>query len=876
MSFSRSGWRVLFVLLALWAGVHFFAFGPLGFGSWSAVAHAQDADPTPEDGEEDTEDAEEIEIPPTSAAPEECAPGLVRVNFNDTDIQDIVKTMATMTKQNFLVDKAITGKITIISPTCVTIDEAYDIFQSVLYVNGMTTLKVGQLNKIIQRAEAQSQPIQTNTDGFGRTNEKFVTQLIPLQNIDAIEIATAFRPLISADGNVFAYGPSNTLIVLDSAANIHRLFRIIQKLDIEGSEQLIDVIPIEYASADALAEVIMELLQEEASVGGLTGGSAATSQASALRERLRQRRMGGAASARASAIRSQLTGQSQSIAAGDSMRILADMRTNSLVVKANKYSLRRVRDVVAKLDQPLPGGEGKIHVVYLENADAEEMAAVLADLAGTGGGGGVGRSATSRNSRLGVGGRDTRSSSAAGAFSNRFGSGNSRFGAAGAAAMGSGGINRGDAAGNPTRGIAQTTGRFMADFDGAVRITSDPATNSLVVIASNRDMAILREVIGKLDIPRPQVYVEVLIAETTAQRGLDVGFEFRSTNDPGEEGVQVIGGTNYGGIQTAAVNPLGISGFAVGAADGTIEFAGETFSNIGALFRAMQTDRDVNIMATPHILTTDNEQAEIVIADNIPFVTGQIFSSAFNNPTTTVERQDVGITLRITPSINESDMVRLIIYNESSSVTDSPAGLSASQVGITTAKRSADTVVVVQSRQTVIIGGLMKDNVSYAEAKVPVLGDIPMLGYLFKSSKRSVEKTNLLIFITPYIIKDNGDLEEVTRQANYRLQQFRQQNRLQRRRDLSEETMAPQERVFQRRDPNAIEVDPTLRGTSVRTESDDPDATQGDEDTTEQPLLMDTEPDGGEGGDAEDAGDAGDSEDTGDDQSDADFGAEGE
>ncbi|MBZ0271439.1 hypothetical protein K8I61_05345, partial [bacterium] len=377
--------------------------------------------------------------------------------------------------------------------------------------------------------------------------------------------------------------------------------------------------------------------------------------------------------------------------------------------------------------------------------------------------------------------------------------------------LGTGGVDRGGAG-----GIAQTSGRFLADFDGAVRITSEPATNSLVIIASNRDFLILKDVVDKLDIPRRQVFVEALILEITMDRGLDVGFEFRSTNDTTEEGVQVIGGTNYGGIQQAAANPLGVSGFAIGAADGTITFAGETFPNIGALFRALASDTDVNVLSTPHVLTLDNEEAEVVVADNVPFVTGQIFSANNTNPTTTIERRDVGITLRITPQINESDYVKLLIYQEVSQVTDSPEGLSAAQVGVTTAKRSADTVVVVKDRQTVIIGGLLKDSVSVVDQKIPVLGDIPLLGYLFKSSRKTVQKTNLLIFLTPYIIKDSADLEEVTRMTNRRMEVFREKNHVPERTNdlgvLDPERMTPRETIFRAPSPESIETDPALRG----------------------------------------------------------------
>jgi len=322
-------------------------------------------------------------------------------------------------------------------------------------------------------------------------------------------------------------------------------------------------------------------------------------------------------------------------------------------------------------------------------------------------------------------------------------------------------------------------------------------------------------VIDKLDIPRRLVFVEALIMEITMDRGLDVGFEFRSTNNVKDEGVQVIGGTNYGGIQQAAANPLGISGFAIGAADGTITFGGQTFPNIGALFRAMATDQDVNVLSTPHVLTLDNEEAEVIVANNIPFVTGQIFSSNNTNPTTTIERQDVGITLRLTPQINESDYVKLLIYQEVSAVTDSPEGLSAAQVGITTAKRSADTVVVVKDRQTVIIGGLLKDSVTVVESKIPVLGDVPLLGYLFKNSSRKISKTNLLIFLTPYIIKDSADLEEVSRMSNKRMEMFKEQNHIPgRTNDLgafNPKNMTPPNTIFRSPMGESIETDPRLR-----------------------------------------------------------------
>ncbi|MCZ7586375.1 MAG: type II secretion system secretin GspD [Deltaproteobacteria bacterium] len=716
---------------------------------------------------------------------------VVSIDFTDTDIKEVVKIMSELTGQNFMIDKNVAGTVTIISPTKVTPREAYDIFMSVLAVNGLTTVKVGKITKIIPIKDAQGQPIETHVGGLGRPNDQFVTQLMPLEHIDANDVATAFASLVSADGNIFAYGPSNMVIVMDTASNIQRIIRILRRLDVAGGEQKVEVIPLEYADAEQMADVILELFEGEGGGGG--GGNVQDLRARLAQQRRRlaaSRRGGGRAAAAAAAMGS-------SVPSKEETKIIADARTNSLIIKSTPPGIRQIRAVIDKLDTPLPWGEGKIHVVYLENANAEELAMTLADLAGTGGGGAGGIRSPQQQ---GLGGdQRNMARNIAGQLSGRSSTG-----------LGSGGIDR-----TGSSGLASTTGRFLADFDGAVRITAEPSTNSLVIIASYRDYQILEEVIHKLDIPRRQVFVEALIMEITMDRGLDVGFEFRSTNDVTEEGVQVIGGTNYGGIQQAAANPLGISGFAIGAADGTITFAGETFPNIGALFRALATDQDVNVLSTPHVLTLDNEEAEVVVANNVPFVTGQIFSAANNLPTTTIERQDVGITLRLTPQINESDFVKLLIYQEVSQVTDSPEGISAESVGVTTAKRSADTVVVVKDRQTVIIGGLLKDSVSVVDSKVPILGDIPLLGYLFKNSKKKVEKTNLLIFLTPYVIKDASDLEDVTRRSNKRMEMFREVNHIPERVNdlgtLDERNMTPRDTIFREPMGEVIETDPRLR-----------------------------------------------------------------
>jgi hypothetical protein len=311
--------------------------------------------------------------PPEPAAPlVECPRGQVALDFvEDMDIRLVVKMIAKKLKKALLLDHNVTGNITIVAPNrCMSAEAAFDIFLSILHLNGLTTVQVGDVIKIVKRQDAQSQPIPTGTEEPTHPNDRFITQLVSLKNIDAVDIAGAFRPLISADGNLFAYGPSNMLIILDSAANIDRILKILKRLDVEGTEELVEVIPIEYASADTLADVISQLFEDEARVStpGAAGRGAAQgaiqNRLSQLRQRLQQAHRPGLAALAGGAAGGAGGGAfSESIAATGTIKILPDMRTNSLVVKANRYMLKRIREVVARLDAPLPGGEGKIHVV---------------------------------------------------------------------------------------------------------------------------------------------------------------------------------------------------------------------------------------------------------------------------------------------------------------------------------------------------------------------------------------------------------------------------------------------------------------------------------------------------------------------------------
>ena len=402
--------------------------------------------------------------------------------------------------------------------------------------------------------------------------------------------------------------------------------------------------------------------------------------------------------------------------------LIAYPATNSLIITDSVSNIRKIESLVKALDVAAPGARGKINVYYLKNANADEIAKILSALV-------------------------------------------SRLPTATAAA-------------------AQPAGP-AAILEGSVTITSDKSTNSLIIVASPIDYETVKDVIQKLDIRRRQVYVEAAIIEISLSKQRELGLEFQSSNLSSLESstnTSYVGGTNFGNIGSAiASGPAAIasmSGLTIGAVKGTFKYNGTEYLSVGALLHALQTDGAVNVLSTPNILTTDNQKAEIMVGENIPFVTGQTQSSATSGSIlTTVNRQDVGIKLQITPQITSEDNVRLELKQEISDVTTT-AGLDANKVGPSTSKRAADTTVVIKDRQTMVIGGLIRDNVTSSTSKVPFLGDIPILGWLFKYKTSKTEKTNLMIFITPYIIKNEDDAVAITKRKSDSLEDFRSTYRI--------------------------------------------------------------------------------------------------
>jgi general secretion pathway protein D len=401
---------------------------------------------------------------------------------------------------------------------------------------------------------------------------------------------------------------------------------------------------------------------------------------------------------------------------GSVVKFIPEIRTNNLIVLASPEILADVADLIAKLDVPSPPGGGKINVYYLENADAEEVSKVLASLSGTGG------PQPAAQARV---------------------------------------------PGQPAAAQQTIRGVIAAELEGGVKITADKATNSLIIVASPNDYDTLVGVIQKLDIRRRQVFVEAAILEVDLDKALDVGVEFRGAVETGGNNGAILGGTNFdfaGNINDlltalATGNPMIFSGTGLlgGGIGGNVTLPdGTKVPAVTAVLRAAQTHSNLRVLSSPHLLTQNNKEAEIIVGENVPFITSQSRDSTnLANVINTVERKDVGVTLRITPHIHESEFVSMDIYQESSALKATTL-LETSTVGPTTTKRSAKTTVVVKSGDTVMIGGIMQETNLKSESKVPLLGDIPLLGYLFRFSSTSKKKTNLVILLTPHIIQEPG------------------------------------------------------------------------------------------------------------------------
>ncbi len=626
----------------------------------------------------------------------------ITMDFQDVEIAVLAKFISEVTGRNFIVDDRVRGTVTIIAPDKISPDEAYAVFQSVLQVKGFTAIPAGRAIKIVPSKEAKESTRLTLADpARPAAHDEFITRLEHVRNADVTAVAKVLEPLVSHDGLVQAYPPANTLLIIDTASNVERLLAVAHHLDVSREQEATDVIRLIHADAGELAATLEELIsQSEQPASEGTPGS----------------------------VSSRTT-------------VVAEERTNSVVVRGSPVQMQRARSLIGRLDVPSIGAHSRLHVYPLKYADAETLVEALNELLGGGGG-----QHDSRRPRVAVGTRG----------------GTVRFPTApptpDPAATGI----------VPARAIIRDS---APDVAGDVRITAEPGTNALLISASPQDYAGLATIIEQLDRPRPQVYVEAIILEISVDRTRQMGFDFLVSGDVG--GARGLAATNLGNLTEAFTDPTKLSGLILAAASNdTITLAdGTQIPAQAALFAALDDESVVNVLSAPNILTSDNEEAEIVIGQNVPFVASRATSqNNLDNLFTTVERHDVGITLRITPQITEGDTVRLLIYEEVSALEESRfSEVDALAIGPTTRVRSASTSVNVGDAQTVVIGGLLADTAQEVERRVPVLSSIPVLGHLFRNTKTVHMKTNLLIFLTPHIIRTQRTLEADSRHRRSRM-----------------------------------------------------------------------------------------------------------
>ncbi len=584
----------------------------------------------------------------------------VSIDFNDVDIEVFIKFISELTGKNFVIDQRVKGKVTIISPTKISVKEAYKVFQSVLEVHGYTVVDAGEVTKIIPSPYARTMNIETRLEKeMDSPEDKIVTQLIHLRYADPNEVKQLVAPLVSKSSVVLAYEPTNMLIITDVYSNITRLMKIIEAIDVTGIGKEISVIPIEHADAQELVQIIDSVFNEQR----------------------RQRKQ-----------------------PDQAINLVADQRTNIIVVMASEGDADRVKKLIDMLDKEIPRGKDRIHVVYLQHAKSEEIVEVLQDIP----------SKTDQGSEKGK--------------------------------------------------------KVAPVVSEDVQITADKATNSLIIRAEKDDYRTLKDIIEKLDIQRSMVYIECLIMEINKEKALNLGTEWivgGEASHQDKEGVYGGGFTGGGALggdpgflssQASATGQASAAsglppGFSLGIFGESITVGDVSFPTIQGVVQLYKKDKDVNILSTPQVLTTDNEAAKITVGKNVPYLTRSASGDTnFNN----FEYKDVGISLEITPQINKDRQIRLEILEEVTKLESTTSNFQP-----TTLKRTIETTVLVDDKNTVVLGGLIDESLSSTQYRMPCLGSIPVVGWLFKSMGKSNEETNLFVFLTPYVVHSVEDAKNV-------------------------------------------------------------------------------------------------------------------
>lgn len=590
----------------------------------------------------------------------------ITFNFKNADIRAFIEFAAGFSGKNFLIDNRVKGNITIISPAPIPDTQAYDVFLSVLEVNGYAAVESGSVIKIIPRAEGKQKGAEVITSSIG--NDALVSQVIKLKHANAQELVGLLKPLISPNSHMVAYPRGNMLLLTDSGSNAKKILQIIGIVDRKDAVG-VKIFTLQHASADKLSTIITSLYA-------------------------RQRGKGSASEVKAIAYQSG----------------------NIMIVVAPIQVISEIESVVVNLDVKPEVDNGRLKVRYLKHASAEGVAKVLSELLGQ-------------------------------------------------------------------AGVQKPGSASKALFSGDVKVVADPATNALLITADSSDMQAVNHIVDKLDIRRLQVLVEALVVEVTGSSGEQFGVEWLAGKEFNQGSSTVVGGQNFGGVsaigKTIEAGSTGnlvsnaasnlSSGLTIGLLKGSV--ANGTVS-LGTILKAIETEGDANVLSTPNIIAMDNEEAEFVVGQNVPFVTGQNSTQGgTSNPFQTIERKDIGLTLKVTPQISEGNTIRLDIYQEVSSISND-ATLGGAASDLITNKRSVKTVALAQDGQILVLGGLMREDGNTTVQRVPCIGRIPVIGEPFTFTENSRRKTNLMVFIRPRIIRTEQDMQTITQQKYMDIKSF--------------------------------------------------------------------------------------------------------
>ncbi|WP_349646888.1 type II secretion system secretin GspD [Candidatus Parabeggiatoa sp. HSG14] len=574
----------------------------------------------------------------------------VTLNFRKTDINDLINLISEVTQKTFVVDPRVKGQVTVISNEAMGSDQVYEVFLSILSVHGFTAISNGPVIKIIPENLAKSQNSPVLSPNESLEGDTLITQIVQIKNVSAPQLIPLLRPLIRQQGHLVAYPANNTLVISDHANNVHRLLKIIRRID-KADDIDIEIIVLEHASAAEVVRILTTLEQKK------TGARAAQGTKNAP-------------------------------------TIVADERTNSVLISSNGETRLRFRTLITHLDTPIKN-IGNTQVVYLRYALAKDLVNILK---------GVSESL------------------------------------------------------EPEKNKSHSSATKLVKTN----IQADESTNSLIITAAPKVQQNLQAVIRQLDVRRAQVLVEAVIAEVSTDMARELGVQWFAY---GKDGATPVGISNFDNTGVRIVdlasaayqadqnNTLNVPNIGAGSFFGLGQF-NSSLLNFGVLLRALSADTNTNVLSTPSLLTLDNQEAEIVVGQNVPFVTGQYTSTGVTgniaNPFQTIQREDIGIKLKVKPQINEGNAVKLEIEQEVSSISRS----SLAATDLVTNKRTIKTTVIIEDGSMIVLGGLIDEDLQQTTQKVPGLGDLPIIGGLFRSQSTQKVKRNLMVFLHPVIIRD--------------------------------------------------------------------------------------------------------------------------